>query len=173
MSKLKLLNKTQLWYFDLVIALSMFLIMLVFSFRYLTGTYIFENNRDIVTEADRLSSKLMSQGIPLNWTNEYVLSIGITTDNVLNITKTEYLDNLSIENYPRVKSMFGLTSDFIIFFTNRTGDMINFSSSGYIGMPGKTQDNIEGDERIDIERYLTYKHDSISEITSMKVILWD
>lgn len=165
--------KAQLWYMDLVIALSMFLIVIVFSFKYLNESYIFENDKNIISEADKLTSKLLTVGIPENWTNEYVLSIGLTTENTLNTTKLEYLNNLSTDKYPNVKAMFGLSSDFIIFFMNRTGEMVNFSDSGYIGMPGKTQYNINAGERIDVQRYITYKHDGIAEILNLKVILWD
>ena len=86
---------------------------------YLTDTYIFETNSNIISAVDRVSSKIMSPGIPENWTNEYVVSVGLTTENCLNTTKIEYLENLTIENYPNVKAMFGIKSDFLIFFKNR------------------------------------------------------
>ncbi len=169
----KLLKKSQIWYIDLSVALSIFLIMLVFSFKFLSETYIFEKDNNMISEADRLSAKLMTPGIPENWTNEDVISIGLTRENKLDTSKINYLINLSKESYPNVKAILSIKSDFIIFFENRTGDMINFSDSGYIGMPGKTQYNIEAEEKVFIERYLAYTYNNISEILSMKVVLWD
>ena len=169
----KLLKKSQIWYIDLILAITIFTIMLIFSFKYLAETYIFEENQNILSEGDKLSEKLMTPGIPENWTNNYVISVGITTKNKLNLSKLYYFDNITIDDYPSVKALFGLRSDFIVFFENRTGQVLNFTNTKYIGMPEKNQTNIEAEERIDVERYLTYNHNNISEIVLMKVVLWN
>ncbi len=171
MSKL-LKKKSQIWYFDFVIALSMFLVVLVFSFKYINETYIFDDKSPYIAEADRVAGRLMSEGVPKDWTNESVTSIGLTSENSLNTTKLSYFINMTNADYPKTKLLFGLRNDFLIYFENRTGQTVNFSDQQYVGMPGKTPFNLDEEERVDITRYLVYKQDDAAEILAMQVIVW-
>jgi hypothetical protein len=174
MSKL-LKKKSQIWYFDFVIALSMFTLFMIFSFKYITDTtIIYEKDSNVmIEEADRLSESLLSEGIPKNWTVDYVVLPGLISDFELNLTKLENLANLTTEDYENVKEIYSLKSDFIIYFQNKT-DVVTLTSSD-IGKPGHDLAAVEAldtEEIIRVTRYLTYKHDGFAEILAMDVVLW-
>ena len=166
------LLKAQIWYYDFLLALSMFLLILVFSFKYINDTYIFEAGESTIPDADKLAGKLMSYGVPNNWTKNEVISIGILTNGVLNSTKLNNFNNLTIEDYASVKQLMGIKSDFLIYFENQSNQRVNFSDSGYIGMAGATPSTLDGRERINIERYVVYKEANTAKILTMKVVVW-
>jgi len=174
MSKL-LKTKSQIWYMDFIIALSMFTLFMIFSFKYITDTTIIQGKEThfMLDEADSLSEALMTEGIPSNWTVDYVITPGIISNNQLNLTKLENLANLTNEDYDNVRNIFSMTSDFIIYFQNKT-DIVSLSSSD-VGNPGFDITAVEAadpEEIVHITRYVTYKHDDIAEILAMEVVLW-
>ncbi|MBN1502429.1 hypothetical protein JW930_02715 [Candidatus Woesearchaeota archaeon] len=170
-------TKSQIWYTDFIMATTMFLLVLVLSFHYITTNYIItaKETNQVVVEADKLSASLVSPGIPANWTNESVVSIGIAADSVLNITKLSYLWNMTSTHYETTKYTLGIKSDFLIYFQDRNGSVIDLVGAEFIGKPGFAPSTVQGnapENIITITRYLTYKHDNVSDIVGMKVILW-
>ena len=174
MSKL-LKKKSQIWYLDFVIALSLFTLFMIFSFKYITDTTIIQEKEThvMLDEADTLSEALMSEGVPINWTVDYVNIPGIITSNQLNLTKLDNLGNLTIDDYDNVRNILSIESEFIVYFQNKT-DVVSLSPFD-VGKPGFDLAAVQAanpEEIVHITRYVTYKHDNIAEIIAMEVVLW-
>ena len=169
--------KGQMWYSDFILAVTIFTLVLVLSFKYITTDYFIsgQDTNIVLSDVTRLSETLLTPGIPHNWTEDYVVMIGVTSNNILNSTKIDMLKNMSINNYAQVKSTLGLKSDFLLYFENNTGHEINITNQTYIGKPGLTKQDVQTlapDNVITVNRYSVYKHDNISEIVGMKVMAW-
>lgn len=169
-------KKAQVWYMDMVLGLTIFTLISILAFKYISERQSLEDTNNAPAEAQRISEFLMSEGIPQNWTAEDVRAIGIiSSGNEINLTKLGYLANLTASDYYNVKSVFGIKSDFIIYFENLDGALINVTGQPYIGMENFTDEIVElsdaGHVSV-ITRYIVYRHDSIAEIISMKVETW-
>ena len=170
-------KNSQLWYTDFIIALSIFLLVMVLAFKYIANNSLFMGESPIASEAARFSDSLMTEGIPANWTIEQVTNIGILdSESSINLTKLEQVNNMSKGNYSTIKSKFAMSSDFVIYFENRDGLIINLTDQKFIGMPGMNTtnvDSLEPDELTTVVRYVVYRHDNIAEIVALKILLWD
>ncbi len=170
-------TKAQLWYLDFIIGVTLFVIILIVSFRYVTTNVLSGKEASHAPiDADKISEYLVSEGIPKNWTEDDIVIIGITSgDNMINLTKVELFKNMSQSDYNNVKFLFGISSDFIISFQDSSGNLLNLTNQTYIGKPGITLSDLSSTDPnnlMTIMRYLVYKHDGISEIVGMKVIVW-
>jgi len=170
------LLKSQLWYFDFILGLTIFTLILLVSYRYIGNSYVISGKdvNSVMSESNKLSETLMTSGLPTNWTQDNVVSIGIVTDNVLNITKLDQFKNMTNSDYTNVKNMFGLRSEFIVFFHDKDGNLLNVTDQEYIGS-GYTLEDVEDffkEEMVYVTRYTTYKHDDIAQIISLKVVMW-
>lgn len=173
----KLLNKSQIWYFDFILALSIFVMILVLGFRYVINSNYYEGKEvnNIIFETSILSDTLMGPGLPINWTAQDVISIGIVDENTLNLVKLERLNNFSIDDYTGIKHVLGINSDFLVYFTDKNDIILNLTIPNYIGKSGYTIEsvtNLDVSELISVQRYVTYKSNNISNIISMRVVLW-
>lgn len=164
------LLKGQIWYFDLVIALALFTLIIILSFKYISETFMFQGT-DILEEAKKFSDTLLSEGIPKNWNSSIVKSIGLRTNNSLDITKLSTLNNMTQSDYDNIKELSSLKYDFLILFEEDKVTDIT-----HVGYPGYNYSDIiamDTEELIEITRYVTYRHDGIAEIISMKLVMWD
>jgi hypothetical protein len=171
------MKKTQLWYLDFIFAVTMFTLILIMGFRYIANSHLIPGKEtdSVLLEADIISQSLMTSGIPVNWTVDYVIVPGITTHNILNLTKIESLKNLTCSNYTHLKYMMGIKSDFIIYFEDQNRTILNLTNQSFIGRPGYTPESINNslpEGLVTIVRYIGYKHDDIADIISMKVMVW-
>ena len=163
---------------DFIFGVTIFLLILILSMKFLSenSTGYEENNDDFFEEINKFSQSLMGTGIPVNWTEEHVTSIGlINEDNSINISKIGYFGNLSKEDYTNVRDITNIKSEFLVYFENKTGNLLNFSGFTYIGPSDTTLQNVSdsGYENVaSIARYVIYRHDGIAEIISMKVVIW-
>ncbi len=164
------LLKGQIWYFDLVIALALFTLIIILSFKYISETFMFQGT-DILEEAKKFSDVLLSDGVPKNWNSSVVKSIGLRTNNSLDISKVSAFSNMTQSDYDSIKEISSLKYDFLVIFEE---DKI--SGIDQVGYPGYNYSDIiamDNEELIDITRYVTYRHDGIAEIISMKLVMWD
>jgi hypothetical protein len=171
-------RKSQLWYLDFIIGLSIFTLMIIMAFRY-TSLRFSDNEAEqgrVWNDAQRLTESLLSEGIPKNWTEGNVISIGVLSeDNAIDLNKIETLKNLTIVDYDKTKFIIGLKSDYIIHFEGATGSIINLTNQSYIGKPGITeQDVLDSNPKDELfyTRYVVFRHDSVAEIIAMKVLVW-
>ena len=172
------MKKTQLWYMDFIIGVTIFLLIVIVAFNYITSNYTLQGKEinEILHAADRVSETLLGEGIPSNWTIENVTSIGVTTDHTLDISKLIMLKNFSLWNYDRTKSILNLEFDYLLFFQDRYGNLLNFTNFSFIGKPGFNSTNLEIDEPEDITRiarYVVLRNNGYAEIISLNILLWE
>jgi hypothetical protein len=171
-------KKSQIWFMDLIIGITLFTLILVVAFKFLSSKYIEPDKEKnlVLLDGQKMSDSLMSTGIPQNWSEEHVVVIGITSnENVLNLTKLDMLKNMSLSDYSRLKYLLGVRSDFILYFLDIEDNIINITNTTYIGKEGiEANDLIDKkvEDMVTIDRYLVYKHNETAEIVEMKVILW-
>lgn len=170
-------NKSQIWYMDFVMGVTIFTLIVILAFKFLSDTTYIPGKETnyVLIDSDKISNSLLTPGVPPNWTQEYVVAIGIMSkSNVLNTTKLDFFKNMTIKDYENVKYLFGVESDFIIFFENNN-TLINITNQTFIGKPGITLSSLYAtnpENRLTISRYVVYRHDNIADIISLKVLTW-
>jgi len=166
------MSKAQIWTIDLMGGVTIFLIVVVSFFVFTSN--IADQNRsnvgEIYEDISVVSDSLLSEGSPSNWTIDNIKEVGITDgDHRLNTTKLQNIDSLS---YSGLKSLLKTKYDYMVFFENKSNDILNINGVDYISKPGLTKDNIKGmedpDDLVSIKRFLIYD----SEIIMMVVYLW-
>lgn len=167
------MKKTQIWYLDFILGLSIFFLILIFVFNFILQQNN-QNDDKLKKEAEKISNYLVSEGLPKNWTIENVSIIGLAKENEIDINKLEMFGNLSI-NYTYVKGLFGIENDFVVFFEDNSDNIINFTSFNftYFGYPNITKHDVFNfsENTYTLVRYLIYRH-SIAEIIQMKIIMF-
>ncbi len=170
-------KKAQYWYMDLIIAITIFSFTLIIAYRFITFAMANQDENLILREADKISEVIVSAGIPSNWTPENVFVIGLTNgNNVLNLTKVEYLKNMTEEDYDNTRHTMAIQSELLLFFENKDGNITKIIDEEYIGKPGFTLDTVKSlnpKDQITLTRYVVYKHDDIAEIVALKLMFWD
>jgi len=167
------MKTAQIWTLDLIAGMVLFLIVIVMYFMF-SNTMLQpqdETYADIYRSLEIVSGSLMTSGNPLNWTADDVNAIGITNGNYrLNTSK---LANFSTLDYSEAKLLLKTNYEYLIFFENRSDDVIPLFGQSYFGKPGITRDNIQQIERpktlLLTKRFLIYN----SEIIVMEVYLWE
>lgn len=166
-------KKGQIWSFDLIAGVTVFTFMIVVYF-------IFSNNisqndasnfNELYNDAIILSETLLSAGSPVTWNLSNVEEAGITNgDYRLNISK---LGNLSSIDYSLSKNYLKTRFDYLVFFEDRIGEVIDFGGMKYIGKNSVTKDNIKSLEDpstlISIKRFLIYG----TNIVTMVIYVWE
>jgi hypothetical protein len=172
------MKKAQIWYFDLIVGLTIFILMLVVVFRYSSVRFLDKQTEEIsvAEEAQRLSEALVSAGIPSNWTQEDAVSIGILSDtSTIDLIKVERLKNYTLDNYDKTRFLIGINSDYLLHFETTNNQILNLTNQTYIGKPGLTDTDVSSmspENKIILVRYMVYRHDSIAEIIAMKLLVW-
>ncbi len=161
MNKLK---KAQIWYTDFIIGVIIFATALVIYFEYTNAIDVTGNNilDELITDAKSISSCLLSEGSPSNWTTESVQRIGLTNgDYRINQTKLESFAEI---NYNSSRQILGTTYDYYFYLEEKDGTQIEISGEEGIGYP-----NSDADQLIQMTRFVVYN----SSITKMVVEVWD
>ena len=175
-------KKAQSFFWDFIIGLFIFTLIILLFLRYNTS---FESKEDstenLLREAKTLSESLMTQGYPYNWTTGDVEQVGIISSDENNkgridANKLAAFANMSYEDYDNVRFLLGISHDFIVFFEDKNKDIIPISlGDGTIAATGKpniNSTNIKQEENIKtlvkVERHVIYN----SQITSMTVYVW-
>ncbi|MBI3034843.1 hypothetical protein HYY71_00835 [Candidatus Woesearchaeota archaeon] len=127
-------SKSQAWYMDFAIGLLLFTFTLVVYFSYTNNFQRQEkDNLDVLlNDAKAVSTSLALPGYPLDWNNDTVLRIGISNDQEINATKVKQFKQY---NYTMSKAKFGTQYDYVVFFTNDKGEVLNINSVCAVGYP--------------------------------------
>jgi hypothetical protein len=167
----KLLKKSQFWYYDLVLGITIFSLVIVMASMFLKDTTLMEQkeSESYIRNTQRLSDVLFSEGIPSNWTADDVFMPGIMTDGRLDIIKAGILSNISKEDYERSKMMLGVDRNYHVSFAELDGSAINISD---IGGPGNNLTDVEGNF-ITVNRYVVLEEQGYSKVIQMEVQTWD
>ncbi|MBI2651613.1 hypothetical protein HYX01_04025 [Candidatus Woesearchaeota archaeon] len=138
----KIKKRAQVWFTDFIIGMLIFSFMLISYYTYTTNISKQDSLllEELISDAESISSSLLLAGFPVDWSNETVMSIGITNNNYkINATK---LSDFAALPYNRTKKLFGAIYDYTIFFTDESGASINVE--GFCGI-GSSKANISYD----------------------------
>jgi hypothetical protein len=158
--------KAQAWYVDYMVAMVIFSLAILIYFEY--GANSSENSLSYLeTDSKYISSSLVSEGIPNNWTSN-PLKIGVADDYKLNETKWQAFHNLG---YNTSKNIFATRFDFYVMVKD-AGNVIRIDDLDGIGNPNynsSTIKNIDAKNLIRTERFIVYQN----RIMSLVVYLWE
>lgn len=119
---------------DFAIGLLLFTFTLIVYFSY-TNNFQKQDKGDLetmLTDARTISSSLALSGYPANWSNSFVIRIGLADEQVVNGIKIKSFKQL---NYSFTKSIFPTIFDYIVFFTDSNGNVLNINGVCGIGSP--------------------------------------
>ncbi|OIO65408.1 hypothetical protein COY28_02010 [Candidatus Woesearchaeota archaeon CG_4_10_14_0_2_um_filter_57_5] len=118
------MHKTaQTWTLDFIVSVALFMLTLLLVARLLTNTLEEPTFPRMSRDAMVISSHLMSEGIPSNWTNDTVIIPGLLSNGQLNTTKWAQLHDLP---YDTLKDLFHTPYDIALYLQNASG-IINLS----------------------------------------------
>jgi hypothetical protein len=125
------MKKAQMWITDFIIATLIFTFVLITYYTYTSNLsradVILVD--DLIADSESVSSSLLSEGLPKDWSSGNVQKIGLTNNNQrLNRTKLLSFEDLS---YNETKKIFGTIYDYLVFFG---GD--NLTASNVEGICG-------------------------------------
>ena len=145
-------KKNQVWGFDLIIAVTLFLIGIIAIYIYAINLSEAQETLDsLFYEGNLISSLILSEGSPSGWTIENVETPGILTKQKINQTKLDNLYSLA-QNQENLKKILGTKYEFYFNFTG-----MEVSSQGTI--KGIGNEPIENPENIiKLERFSIYKN---------------
>ena len=147
----------QAWGIDLVVALTIFAVIMVTFFIYAIN-YSYEGIdklQELKQEGKVISDSLLSEGSPVNWGLGDVTKPGLMSAGKINETKLEMVYDLNNTNYQRLKGLFNTKYDF--FFSLSENMIISGNSVGGIGKNYTTPKNL-----IKITRFTIYKDKPIT-----------
>ncbi len=177
--------KAQIWLFDFIVGIVLFLSVVFVSFKLMSnasegGT---QSTLDYLDQqANILKYSLTSKGQPANWNLTNVSSIGVVnSDYSLNNTKLYYLYNLTNQDSIHVNTLLGISSKFAIVLYNTQNMMLNFTFNvnhhkinvSYIGWKGFNATNIStfvanhGDVVVSMAIV-----NNLSNLLKMKIFVW-
>ena len=164
-------KKAQIWGFDLMIAMSMFLISVMVFFTY-TLNYSEESKETfdlLLYDGEAIANNLMSTGYPDNWNSADVIVLGLTTDNKINETKlTKLYDIIYTDNdYSKTKGLFNTMYDYYFFFDNNM--TINSNSIEGIGKPGVSKNSVTSKNLVKITRFTIYQNKTLP----LYIYIWE
>jgi len=119
---------------DFAIALLLFTFTVAVYFSY-TNNFQKEEKSGLdflISDAKALSSSLVLSGYPSSWDNTTVVRIGIADEQKINATKVKLFKKY---DYKSSKKKFGTQYDFIVFFLNNKGEVLNINGVCAIGYP--------------------------------------
>lgn len=159
------MKKGQAWVQDTIT--SIIIIITTLSIFMIGYTNLSEDNKqfdEVHYENKLISEYLMLEGTPTDWKNETdVLRIGITnSDNTLNETKLESLYNMTQLDYDLTRSFLGTKYDYILFFTDYDGNLLNITKDYFFGKSGINNTNIVNEDTSIITKTERY---TIHEVT--------
>ncbi|MBU1198349.1 MAG: hypothetical protein KKF46_08765 [Nanoarchaeota archaeon] len=130
-TKSKKSKKAQVWLSDYTISLLLFTIAAVLAVKLiLNGFNLNADFQELKTDASQMSEILLSEGYPVQWTNNTVIRPGLLIGSRLNSTKILNAMNVS---YSSLKTKLQSRHDFLITFEDAEGDMLEFDGRCAIG----------------------------------------
>lgn len=156
-------KKAQIWGMDLMFGVIIILVGIIGIYFY--SINLFGNSETSLNEMDYdanfVSSQILSEGYPIDWTNEDVKVPGILTENKVNQTKLDRIYNFSQNDYEELRQILGTTYNFYFNFSD-----LEITDIGNIAGIGKEINNPEN--LIKLERYTIYK----DKITRLDIYIW-
>lgn len=177
-------TKAQAWFTDFIIAMMIFAASLTIYFVYTTNLSKEDTSllNELISDVKSVSSSLVSEGYPLDWNNETVKKIGITN-------KYQRLDTLKLNNFANLpynysKQILGTTYDYLLFFEEGNGSVLNVEGFCFKGPQKNISTNATcainattiADKNINrlvkIDRFLTYTNINRTDVIKMVLYIW-
>ncbi|MFH1506029.1 MAG: hypothetical protein ABIE94_03480 [archaeon] len=167
------MKKAQVWLPDFLLAFILFALALTLSMKFVVNMFPNQDYARIMDDAERISEVFMSEGVPVDWTNDTVIKPGLLTNGRFDFRKA---DNLSVMRYTDAKALFNTRYDFFIFTHNHSypGPNINYSY-GYPSVSvsaDKTSVDLSGIEYenlVKIDRFVVVDN----AINYLVIYVWD
>lgn len=156
-------KKGQIWYADFTVALMLFLIATAIYFQY-TNNLSSQDElmmHEMVLDLKAISSSVIHEGYPKNWTEDNVKSIGITDGNY-RIDQTK-LERFAEMNHSSIINNFNTPYNFYMYLEDQEGNVLPVSGQNGIGKDSSSSLN-----RVQIIRLGVYN----SSIVRMVMHLW-
>ena len=111
----------------------LFSLALFFFYSYGTNSLNTQNDdfQEMFIQAEKLSDNLISSGYPTNWTNESVVSIGLT-DGDTRLDSNKVLEFSKID-YVNAKRLLSSKEDFQISFKDKNNQILEISGNTITG----------------------------------------
>ena len=136
---LSISTKSQLWSIDFLLGTFIFILSIVFLYTYIINTPQ-QDTGELTAESEIISTSLLSEGYPTNWTPSNVIKIGLISNRRLNETKLDYFSQLS---YEESKSKLNVMDDYFIYFLDNNTQVYTIGSINGIGKPGINSTNLK------------------------------
>lgn len=126
--------------------------------------------KELLIDAKTLSSFLVHEGMPSNWSTSDVILIGLTNgDYRLNESK---INNFSALSYSTAKDLLSVRNDYYVFFEDRNSTSISPGGVQGVGKPGVNKTNINQTENPDnlfqVFRFVMYN----GTIIRLGILIW-
>ncbi len=150
-------KKAQAWGIDLVMALSIFAVGLVFFYFYTLNqpNEAEEAIEGLFYDGEIVASSILSEGHPTDWNTNNVITIGILTDNKINNTKLLYFYSLANTQYEKTQNLFNTNYEYY-FFLDENMTTISQEVEG-IGRKPVGEENL-----VKITRFTVYKDQPVT-----------
>ena len=155
------MKKGQIWQLDFFIALVISTIAIVFFVNFITDQTASTKISDLAISSSSMSEILMTQGLPIDWTNESVRAIGL-------------LESTGRISESKVSTLYQMTpNQYRLYFTEKhlyqirilsDGNPLTIEGKEYIGFNASNATSA-----ISSSRYGLYNQ----EIVQVEVIVWN
>lgn len=176
------MKKAQVFVQDIVISLVIMTIIFVIYVSYYSNQNFRGENieQDLISEAKTLTDYLTSTGYPQEWNESSVVIIGFSDiDNSISKEKLGMFTNMTKNEYEKTKFLLRTKYDYIIFFRDYYGNILNISGEKFAGKSGINDTNLELAESpghiSKISRFLVLRDGEINEtakIIEMVAYVW-
>lgn len=123
-------SKGQMWLSDFTISLLIFTVAALIAVRIIMNSFSVNSDfAKLKIDGSKISEILLSEGYPVNWTNDTVIRPGLLTSDRLDITKVRNAMNQSYINYSSMMPKLQTSYDFLVIFQEPGGEIINFGSA--------------------------------------------
>lgn len=153
----------QAWGFDSIIGSILFVLLSVGIYLSLTQNDQTQTGyQDLQEESQKLAETLLTEGSPPAWNVTNVATVGLLSQNKINITKVEQLYVLSTQSIPQTKNLLKIKNN---FFINISEPIIsNNEDISKIGLEPVGATNVARETRVVVLN---------NKITSIEVITWN
>lgn len=129
-------KKSQVWLSDYTLSMLLFILAALIAVKIIINSFSANTDfQELKSETSKISEILLSEGFPVNWTNDTVIRPGLLTGKRLDETKViRAMDSIYI-NYTSLKTMLQTKHDFLVIFQQANSTIINFTSLCAIGKP--------------------------------------
>jgi len=152
----------------LIIAVFIFLGAMFIFYKYSINLSNIEqdNVANLIADAKVISSYLVSEGYPPDWTTANVTIIGLMEkDQTLSKDKVIKFSQLAQIDYEQTRSLFSTKHDYFVFLENKNGEKQNIDGIEWIG---KNHSTDNPDDIIKIYRFVYYN----STILRLGLYVW-